>query len=65
MSIKRKIECNICDASYIELNMGDGFPDWGVLTGRQDENGNAEFGLCPNHLNIIFEFIEGVKNGLD
>ena len=61
MSIARIIKCDCCEAYYTEEIMGDGFPGWGQISGKTDEHGNTIFGLCPEHLNIVFEFIKSLK----
>lgn len=60
MSIVRKITCNICERSAIENIMGEGWQGWGGLTGKTGPNGETELSLCPNHLDMVFEFIDNL-----
>lgn len=70
MSIARQIECDIkdCNKSATEPVYGDGWFGWGKLEGKQNENDEGkvigtEFSLCPNHLDMIFEYIKNLSGG--
>ena len=60
MSIVRKITCDVCGTATIENAMGDGWEGWGILTGKQGPNGETELALCPDHLDMVFEFINNL-----
>lgn len=57
----RKIQCDICGKVAEEKGHGEGWPTWGKIFGKQNEKGETEFCLCPNHLDKIFEFIKRLK----
>lgn len=64
MSIKRTIECYICEKQETEKQYGTGWIGWGGLQGKQ-QNGEFEMYLCPEHKDMIYEYAERLKNGLD
>lgn len=60
MSVTRKIQCNApgCPATEEEKTPGAGWPGWGVLQGKaNDETGETDFHLCPVHLSRTFVFL--------
>lgn len=63
MSIRRTIYCNVegCDNSYTEKQPNDGFPQWGVLQGKQNEKGETDFHACPEHFNKLFDFASKMR----
>lgn len=65
MSVVRQIKCDIecCDTEATESLMGDGWTGWGLLTGKRGDNGETEFGLCPDHLDMIFGYIKNLSGG--
>lgn len=56
MSVIRKIQCNVpgCPGIAEEQTPNAGWPGWGVLQGRVNEDGETDFHLCPVHLNKVF-----------
>jgi len=74
MSILRTIKCNIegCKEHYTEKSPAEGWPKWGAIEGKQNDNGETTFHLCPTHLMTVFDFInrmiktnKEVDGGLD
>ena len=63
MSILRTIKCNVsgCPEQATEAASGGGWPGWGVLQGRTNENGETDFHLCPVHIDVAFKALEGVR----
>ena len=58
MAIIRAIQCDWCGKKEIEKKVNDGFWGWGGLHGKiNKETNNAEFSLCPEHLEEVFNYI--------
>lgn len=60
MSMKRTIQCSVegCGTQHTEEKSGAGFLGWGMLSGKcDDETGETEFHLCPEHLNDTFKYL--------
>lgn len=64
MSIKRTIECYICERQETEAKYGYGWPGWGGLQGKE-QGGQLEMCLCPEHKDKIYNYAERLKNGMD
>jgi len=66
--ILRTIHCDICGAHYGETDAGEGFPDWGQLSGVSLD-GDPNPTLCPVCLSRAAAFIDELKeehrNGVD
>jgi len=64
MSILRTIKCNLpgCQTEQVEGAPNAGWPGWGSLSGlRDDETGETELHLCPEHLKrAAAKIFEGV-----
>lgn len=60
--IKRTVVCGVCGMEHTETLAGEGFPNWGQLSGivlDKDENPY----LCPEHLAATADFIDKLKHG--
>ncbi len=57
MPILRTAVCGKCGVKEMEKIAGEGWNNWGMLKGKQNEKGETEFMLCPEHLNKTIKFI--------
>lgn len=60
MALQRLIKCDIpgCTAEHLEEIAGGGWPGWGQLKGINFNNRGEPY-LCPRHLGMIANFIDG------
>lgn len=63
MGILRTVKCDICEEIQTEKIPGMGWPGWGMIQGRQGPNGETDFYLCPEHLDLVFDFIDSLIRG--
>lgn len=64
MAIQRIITCDICSKTEAEKTFGAGWKGWGQILGKINENGNTEFGLCPEHLEDVMKIAMELKEVL-
>ena len=59
--ILKTIHCSVCDDRCTEEQPGEGFPNWGQLTGITF-NGDENPTLCPACLTRVATFMDELDN---
>ena len=60
--ILQTVKCSAKDClhTYTEKKPNTGFPGWGYVIGiMDDETGENQAHLCPNHLTIVKQILNG------
>lgn len=61
MAIKRTAVCSVCGLEETEDNFGDGWMNWGAVNGI-NFNGDTNPMLCPEHLSMVANFMDKLKD---
>ena len=69
MTELNKIKCDRkgCDTEHLEEHFNQGHPAWGHVAGIYDDKTGADRAhLCPEHMKMITEFLNGkdLKNDM-